>query len=342
LLTPSTLINAIFMALLVSLSACCPGYVLQAGYEEAKILLGRQDISELIEQPALDSEIKEKLELVLEARAWAKSQGFKVDGSFKQFSQIDRDVLSYVIMASRPDSFTLYSWWYPIVGEVPYKGYFDKKSALKAARKLKQKGYETYIAEADAFSTLGWFDDPLLSTTLKQHSVRIVNTVIHEAFHSSVWIPDRVELNESAANFAGLQGAVDLFEQRLNNCSMDDKQCIAKNTDYVAIAKGDLIRASELSMLIVSLWDDLSELYESDLSMREKLSRRKEIFEKKLKVFREKYPESSGLRKVNNAEILQLKLYLAKITFFENIFSSQNRSWRKYIEQTKNLRAPAE
>jgi predicted aminopeptidase len=206
----------LFVLLAALFAGCSPTYVLRAGYEEAKILWRRQPISTVLAQPDLDPEVRRKLTLVLEARQFAEGMGLKVGGSFTTLSYVDGPTMLYVLTATSQTSLEPHTWWFPIVGRVPYKGFFDRALADAEAKSLVARGLDTSIRGAAAFSTLGWFDDPLLRHQLKASEVGLVNLVMHETYHNTFYAhgPQSTAFNESLATFVGHHGAIDFFAAR--------------------------------------------------------------------------------------------------------------------------------
>jgi predicted aminopeptidase len=119
-----------------------------------------------------------------------------------------------VLSGAYRDELKSKTWWFPIVGRVPYKGFFDVDMAKRAARDLDDGDFDVYLRPASAFSTLGWFNDPLLSTTLRSDSIDLANTVIHELTHNTFYAPGRADFNESFANFVGARGSAWFFRSR--------------------------------------------------------------------------------------------------------------------------------
>jgi predicted aminopeptidase len=134
--------------------------------------------------------------------------------SFTTYSQLDGDTLVLVLSAAYRDRLERYTWWFPIVGRVPYKGFFDADVAQRSSRDLERRGFDVHLRPAAAFSTLGFFNDPLLSTTLRQDSLDLANTVIHETTHSTFYGRGEAVFNESFANFVGARGAAWFFRAR--------------------------------------------------------------------------------------------------------------------------------
>ncbi|HWG54644.1 MAG TPA: aminopeptidase [Gemmatimonadaceae bacterium] len=202
------------LLLLVAFLAFVPvgRYLARAAWEEGGILARRRPIAALATSPGTDPHTRAKLQLVLAARAFAVDS-VKLDArqSFTTYTALRSDTLVLVVSAAYRDRLKFHTWWFPIVGSVPYKGYFRPEDALAEARDLRQRGYDTLVRPAAAFSTLGWFNDPLLSSTLELDSVSLANTVIHELTHNTFYASGQAIFNESFANFVGSHGATWFF-----------------------------------------------------------------------------------------------------------------------------------
>lgn len=233
------------MLLVVGLAATEMGrYLVRAGWEEGKILARRRAISEILAEGAATEvtqgaggagggdggsvaadrattpsagavALRRRLQLVVDARTFAqRSIGLAGGESFTTYSALERDTLVLVLSAARRDTLAAYTWWFPVVGRFPYKGFFDFAEAQRTAESMRRRGYDTYVRPASAFSTLGWFNDPLLSTTLRLDTLDLANTVIHELTHNTLFVKGEVTFNESFASFVGARGAIEFFRAR--------------------------------------------------------------------------------------------------------------------------------
>lgn len=199
---------------LLALVAGCgqPLYVARLGWEEARLLWRRQPIPDLLARSDLDPALRERLELVLAARAFADERlGLRVGDSYGTFAEVDARGVVHVLQAARRDRLESHTWWYPVAGRVPYRGFFDAADAEAAGDRLAADGLDVDVRPAIAFSTLGWFADPLLSSTAEGSPEEVVETVLHELFHATVYVPGEPAFNESAATFAGHRGAIAFF-----------------------------------------------------------------------------------------------------------------------------------
>lgn len=308
---------------------CNPLYVIEAGYQQSRILCARRPLETVIADPRTTNMEREKLKLVTAARKFAPSLGLVLDGAYSSYADIKRSELAWILVATRPDSFSMYTWWFPIVGHVPYKGFFTRNDGEQAAKELINEGYEVWLRPTDAFSTLGWFNDPLLSTTLRHRPVQIVNILLHESTHSTLWLPDHVKFNETLANFVGLQGTIEFFESRVTDQAT---HAVAQSLEAHAMLKRELL----LSHAIGSLYQDLERLYQSDRSSTHKLIERSKLFSKHISPLHSQLPGLTILQQPNNAELIQLKLYLTELDQFDRLYR-QSGSWSKFWKSLRNI-----
>jgi len=189
-------------------------YLWRAAAEEAAILHASRSIEEILRDSTLGGAHRGQLELVAAARDYAASIGYEAKDTYRKYADVGRDTLLLVVSASARRCICPVVWTYPIVGQVPYKGFFVAKDAEKEAKKLAGKGYDTYLRPSGAFSTLGWFEDPLLSTAMSRDSVELAALVFHEIAHNSLYVKSATPFNESFAQFAGYRAAERFFRDR--------------------------------------------------------------------------------------------------------------------------------
>lgn len=312
-----------FLALLLSfslLSACSPTYLFQAAVEEGRILWRREPIQTAMEQPGIDPERREKFKLVLAVRDYARDVlQFNVGGSYSTISYVDRPVLTYVLMAAPATELDPYTWWYFFVGRFPYKGFFSEQAAKVEAESFRADGYDTFIRTSPAFSTLGWFDDPLLDHLLKYDKVTLAEVIFHELFHNTLFVSGAVDFNESLANFVGNRAAILFFRDRYGEGSPEHRRAVQGWEEEL-----------EFSAFIARLADSLRQLYAQDLPEEEKLKRKEEIFSKAKAEWASRIAARPAhhyrgfvKHKLNNAVMAHYLLYLKELALFESLYQAE-------------------
>lgn len=311
-------------ALLVfSCSGCSPIYVAQAGWTELKILTGRRPLEEVIQDPATDDDTRSKLRLTQQAHAFAVHM-LELDAgdSYTTFTQLDREVLAWIVSAAYKDRLASKTWWFPVVGRVPYRGYGSRESAERAEADLQEEGFDTYLRPTSAFSTLGWFSDPLLSTLLRYDEIELVETVLHELSHNHLWVPGNVRFNESYATFVGRVGAIRFFCGLQEGVSPTEecRAATARWEDYL-----------EFSGFLDQFVSDLEAIYaRTDLTSDEKVQARGELFSR-YQTERGVEPEggtAEGLvetfltRPLNNAILLSRMRYFHRLGSFQALLDA--------------------
>ncbi|MCY4398947.1 MAG: aminopeptidase [Gemmatimonadetes bacterium] len=320
-------------------TACSPGYVIKAGWEEAKILRARRPIPEVILEPETDEETRAKLALATEARDFAMN-GLELDvgDSYTTYTKLERDTLAMVLSAAYQDQLLSRTWWFPIVGRVPYRGFFDLDDALNEQAKLEEEGFDTYLRPTSAFSTLGWFSDPILSTILRYDEVELVATIIHELSHNHLFVSGQVRFNESFATWVGRTGAIEFFCTRPG----DTLEAGPDHVDWCQRARDRWHDVKIFSSFIDRLVAELEVIYDDSVTTREdKITRRGIIFDRFRKRFQEEIrPQLLNLTfasfesiPLNNATLLSRMRYYHRLPDFDALLERHAGSLSQAVRE---------
>jgi predicted aminopeptidase len=301
------------MTLLSSLmlSGC---YVVQQGVGQLQLLSRREPVAKVLADPLMKADAKAKLVLIARAKRYAQDViGLRRTSNYEDYVQLDRDAVSYVVSAAPADKLEPYTWWFPIIGNVPYKGYFDRNEAVKLQDSLKAEGYDTILRGVPAFSTLGWLSDPVYSPFLGYDVPVLANVIIHETTHATLFLPGQASFNEGFATFVGNEGAVGFLTE-----------AFGPNSPEVAAAKAEIADNAIFTEFVQSISKDLEALYNGPTSRDAKIRDREAIFTAARERFTNDYiPRLRGHQfrhfpqsNFNNAALISYRTYYNRLDRF--------------------------
>lgn len=297
------------------------------------ILYHRESIDELIKSDQLTPEEKEKLTLVQNVRRYAtETLKLKVGKNYSTYVRLKKPYVVWAVNASPKWKLEHYLWHFPVVGDVPYKGFPEEQEAKEEAESLQNKGYDTYIRGVSAYSTLGWFNDPILSSMLRYNETDLVNTIIHESVHATLYIKSNADFNERLATFIG-DKASELYYEALEG----------KKSSHLLSIQNENQDQKIFSQFISDEIKQLSQLYQDhpteDLLLREKqFNDIKLRFKEKIKP-QLKSPNYQHFEKMplNNARLLLFKTYVEDLSDFQLALNRFNGDLPLFISSVKTL-----
>ncbi|MDR2748188.1 MAG: aminopeptidase [Treponema sp.] len=276
------------------------------------------------------------VERVYEIRRFAGELGLKESANYTRYVELDRNYLAAVVSAAARDSFTTYEWWFPVVGKVPYKGFFKVEDARRERDRLQKKDLDVWVRGVDAFSTLGWFKDPLYSYMRDYSDYQLANLLIHELLHATVYITGQSQFNEELAEFVGTEGARLYIEKKYGGESPEFREVFDSEADtktYVAYLRG--------------LIGELEELYRGPAPREDKLARKAEIIRRSQERFLGDYDtlfksqDYQGFTElpVNNAYLELYRLYYEGNSFYRDLYERSGGDLGRYIAAARTLKS---
>jgi predicted aminopeptidase len=307
-------------------------YLTRAGIEQTLILEKRRPLDRLVADSSLSAETRGYLRLVLEARAHAAEIGLDAGNTYTTYSDIGRDTLLLVLSASPKNCICPHTWKYPIVGRIPYKGFFDVGMAKQESDKLTARGYDISLRPAAAYSTLGWFEDPLLSTAMVKDSVELASLVFHEIAHNSLYLKSATPFNESFAQLVGYRATEEFFRGRGDSVlaarardrwhdeillgAFYDSLVTRLEMFYATQPQGDSLEAGRVA---IGHWSRME--LEGPLGARFRTIRVGRLAE----------------RPINNAALVGVRIYRTHLDWFDRWYDRNGQSIQSSVARLKEL-----
>jgi predicted aminopeptidase len=334
LLRSNSVKAALLVLLSVALVSCeTVGYYSQAARGQLTIVFGREDIQRLIERKDLSDELADKFARVMDIREFAESElGLPVGGNYSSYVDIEREHVVWNVFAAPEFSVEPVNWCYPIAGCVAYRGYFSERSALSYAAKLAEDGLDVYIGGVDAYSTLGWFEDSLLSTVLNRADYQLAGLIFHELAHQLVYLPGDTTFNESFATAVEREGV-----RRWLAKSNKDSNIDAALLDYD--------RQQQFVDLVTDYRDRFESLYQLDLnasSMRSQKLELQQMLREEYATLKQQWQGYEGYdgwfsRSLNNAQLSTVASYNDLLPFFAAVFEQSNQDFSAFYTEVSRL-----
>lgn len=325
---------ALFALLAIVLVSCeTVGYYSQAARGQLTIVFGREDIQHLIERPDLSEELAGKFAKVMDIREFAESElGLPVGGNYSSYVDVEREHVVWNVFAAAEFSVDPVNWCYPIAGCVAYRGYFSEKSALSYAAKLEEDGFDVYTGGVDAYSTLGWFEDSLLSTVLNRADYQLAGLIFHELAHQLVYLPGDTTFNESFATAVEREGV---------------RRWLAKsNKDFnIDAALLDYDRQQQFVDLVGGYRDRFESLYQLEInesSMRSQKLELQQTLREEYAVLKQQWQGYEGYdgwfsRSLNNAQLSTVASYNDLLPFFAAMFEQSNQDFSTFYAEVSRI-----
>lgn len=309
------------------------GYYSHLAEGQVALLSARVPISTLIADPATDPALRERLRKLQHARRWAAEHLRLPDnGSYTSYADLGRPYVVWNVFATQELSLAPVEHCFPVAGCLAYRGYFEKERAEAHAERLRKSGHDVHVGGVPAYSSLGWFDDPVTNTMMRWADEQLVGILFHELAHQQLYIKSDTVFNESFAEFVEERG-LEQYLQAQGGASDEHAQRKSRRNQFV--------------QLILSTRGRLDALYKSGISADGKRTEKarilRELHDSYLRLKTEAWGGYTGYDPwfeegvLNNAKLLPFGLYDEYMPAFAALFRQERRDWARFYTSAKLL-----
>jgi len=321
------------LILLTTLSACSTiSYYGQSIQGQMSLLFNRENINDVLNKPNTPEKLKTRLQQALSIRKYASQKlALPDNNSYLNYVDVQRPYVVWNVFAAPEFSLSPKNWCYPIVGCVSYRGYFAQDNAIHEAEQLKKESFDVHVGGIAAYSTLGWFDDPLMNTMLHWKQRTLAGLIFHELSHQLIYIKNETSFNEAFSSSVERLGTIQwILETKPHQLY-----------EYLAYLEAQ----SDFRNLLIHTREKLESLYEKplDISIKRKEKQllienmKLEYSEKKKKWPNNIHFDSWFKSPVNNARLTSSMTYLEDIPAFFQLFIEQKGQWESFYNYVIEL-----
>jgi predicted aminopeptidase len=319
------MLRSLLLLLPLLLGGCFQAHYLgQAAGGQAELLLEARPLPLVLRDERVPGQVRQVLARVPAIKAYGQSQGLEPTRNYERYSQLHRSAAVWVVQGCAPLAFEAWTWSFPVVGSVPYLGFFDEARARRYAQSLaEEQGLDVTVRTASAYSTLGWFNDPVLSTMVADgpHALgELANTVLHESVHATVYINGQSTFDESLASFVADRLTLRWLVKTLGPGAPQTRSWLERR-----------VRSERTLARLQQGYQQLSELYASGLGEEEKRERKAQTLSA--------LSEELGLTvPLNNADLSGYRTYGGGRAAFQQLLQACGGDMRAFLGAVGTLR----
>lgn len=300
-------------------------YLWQAGRGQLSILNRARPLDEVIRDETTPPRIRELLLEVPKVKSFGERMGMKPTSNYEEYVRLDRDAVVYVVSACHPLRFEPKEWKFPIVGGFPYLGWYTREGADQHASRLRKEELDVDVRGAPAYSTLGWFNDPILSTMILDDSRalgELVDVVLHESLHATAYVNHQAFFNESLASFVA-EGLTPLYLRETRGVDSSEEKAY----------RAGLVRQKEYGAKMHAAYEELDTIYKSAATDAEKLEKKTAVLARLRTELRWRAD-----RDLNNATLLGFREYEGNRDLFSKMFARCGSDWPRFLRGVTKVR----
>ena len=311
-------------------AGCDAAYFAHLARGQARIALNSRPLDEVMADADLPADTRRRLDFVQAVRAFAHDHiGLAGSDNYTRYYDTGGEPVSWNVSACPPDRFEPHRWWFPIVGNVPYKGFFSRHRAIRERDRLRAEGLDAQARAISAYSTLGYFSDPVLTTMLAYPEDSLADLLIHELTHATVYAKGHTDFNESLASFVGQVGSLEMLSHRYG-----------ANSEPVAQARQRRADATVFRSFMAQVVSTLDSLYSLGLPRDEVLQRRGEVFAgckgryRLIRSHLRRPDQYDGFLKweIDNARLMSYRRYNRDLDLFCHLYEREGNSLRRVVQ----------